>query len=137
MTWKRVATALVLIPAVIGLVLGARTAWVAVAGTVVMLLALREYFVLGDAIGHRAYKAWTAVCACLLMVAQYLAAIEYAHSVGDGTSFHRMIGRFAIPGPTVADILFIFLLGMATATLATRRPLVEALPAAGISSSAL
>ena len=137
MTWKRVATALVLIPAVIGLVLGARTAWVAVAGTVVMLLALFEYFELGDAIGHRAYKAWTAVCACLLMAAQYLAAIEYAHSVGDGTSFHRMIGRFSIPGPTVADILFIFLLGMAIATLATRRPLVEALPAAGISSSAL
>jgi phosphatidate cytidylyltransferase len=137
MTWKRVATAVVLIPAVIGLVLGVRTAWVAVAVTAVMLLALSEYFVLGDAIGHRAYKAWTAACACLLVFAQYLAAMEHAHSVGGGTSFHRIIGRFSIPGPTVADILFIFLMGMATLTLATRRPLVEALPAAGISSSAL
>jgi len=137
MTWKRVATALVLIPAVIGLVLGARTAWVASALTAVMLLALVEYFALGEAIGHRAYKVWTTVSACLLVVAQYLAAMDYAHAAGEGSSFHRMIGSFAIPGPSVADVLFLFLMGIAIATLATRRPLVEALPAAGISSSAL
>jgi phosphatidate cytidylyltransferase len=137
MTWKRVATAAVLMPAAVGLVLGARTAWVAVAMTAVMLLALFEYFALGDSIGHRAYKVWTAVCACLLMYAQYLGAMEYAHSVGGGPSLHRVIGHFAIPGPTVADVLFVFLIGIAILTLATRRPVVEALPAAGISSSAL
>src|SRR6202008_2147398 len=60
-----------------------------------------------------------------------------AHSLGDGLSLHRMIGHFAVAGPTVADVLFIFLMGVAVLTLATRRPLVEALPAAGISSSAL
>jgi phosphatidate cytidylyltransferase len=137
MTWKRVATAVVLIPAVIGLVLEAPTAWVAVAMAGVMLLSLFEFFALGDAIGHRAYKIWTAVCACLLVFSQYLAAMDYAHSLGDGLSLHRMIGRFAVAGPTVADVLFIFLMGVAVLTLATRRPLVEALPAAGISSSAL
>jgi phosphatidate cytidylyltransferase len=137
MTWKRVATAVVLIPAVIGMVLGARTAWVAVALTGVMVLALFEYFALGDAIGHRAYKVWTAVCACLLMYAQYLAAMEYAHSPGGAPPMHRVLGLFVIQGPTVADVLFIFLMGIAIVTLATRRPLVEALPAAGISSSAL
>jgi phosphatidate cytidylyltransferase len=126
-----------LMPAVVGLVLGARTAWVAVAMTGVMLLAMFEYFALGDSIGHRAYKVWTAVCACLLMYAQYLGAMEYAQSVGDGRSLHRVIGSFAIPGPTVADVLFVFLIGIAIVTLATRRPLVEALPAAGISSSVL
>jgi phosphatidate cytidylyltransferase len=137
MTWKRVATAVVLIPAVVGLVLGAATAWVAAALTVVMLLALLEYFELGQAIGHRAYQAWTAACGCFLVGAQYLAAMDDAHSVGERASFDRMIGSFSIPGPTVADVLFIFLLGIAILTLATRRPLVEALPAAGISSSAL
>jgi phosphatidate cytidylyltransferase len=137
MTWKRVLTAVVLIPAVVGLVLGAPTAWVAVALAGVMLLAMFEFFVLGDAIGHRAYKFWTAACACLLVFAQYLAAMEYAHSLGSGLPLHRVIGRFAIPGPTVADVLFIFLMGIAAVTLATRRPLVEALPAAGISCSAL
>jgi len=137
MTWKRVATAVVLIPAVVGLVLGARTAWVGVAVTGVMLLALFEYFALGDAIGHRAYKVWTAFCACLLMYAQYLAAMEYAYSAGRVTPAHRVLGLFEMQGPTVADVLFIFLMGIAVVTLATRRPLVETLPAAGISSSAL
>ena len=137
MTWKRVATAVVLIPAVVGLVLGARTAWVGVAVTGLTLLALFEYFALGDAIGHRAYKVWTAVCACLLMYAQYLAAMEYAYSAGGVTPAHRVLGFFELQGPTVADVLFIFLMGIAVVTLATRRPLVETLPAAGISSSAL
>jgi len=137
MTWKRIATAVVLIPAVVGLVLAARTAWVAVALSGVMLLALFEYFALGDAIGHRAYKLWTASCACLLMYAQYLAAMEYAHAAGGPPEMHRVFAIFEIQGPTVADILFVFVMGMAVATLATRRPLVEALPAAGVSGSAL
>src|SRR5215475_11179795 len=104
MTWKRVATAVVLIPAVVGLVLAARTAWVAVALAGVMLLALFEFFALGDAIGHRAYKLWTAVCACLLIYAQYLTAMEAAYAVGQAPLFHRIIGNLAIPGPMVTDI---------------------------------
>src|SRR5262245_12927910 len=130
MTWKRIATAVVLIPAVVGLVLGARTAWIALALSGVTLLALFEFFALGDAIGHRAYKVWTAACACLLMYAQYLAAMEYAHSVGGAPPMHRILGLLVIEGPTVADALFVFLTGLAIVTLATRRPLVEALPAA-------
>jgi phosphatidate cytidylyltransferase len=137
MTLKRVATAVVLIPAVVGLVLAAPTSWVAVAMSGVMLLGLFEFFALGEAIGHRAYRVWTALCSVLLMYAQYLGAMEYAHGVGEGPSLHRVVGSFAIPGPKVADVLFIFLIGIAILTLATRRPLVEALPAAGISSSAL
>jgi len=49
----------------------------------------------------------------------------------------RIVGRYAVPTPTVADVFFIFLIGLTALTLATRRPLVEALPAAGISASAL
>jgi len=101
------------------------------------LLALFEFFALGDAIGHRAYKFWTASCACLLVFVQYLAAMEYSQSLGRGLSLHRVIGGFAIPEPGVADVLSIFLVGVAVLTLATRRPLVEALPAAGISSSGM
>ena len=137
MTWKRVATAVVLIPLVVGLVLRAPTSCVAVAMAGVMLLALLEFFALGDAIGHRAYKFWTVACACLLVFAQYRAAMDYAHSLGDGVSPDRLIGPFAVSGPSVADVLFVFLMGVAVLTLATRRTLVEALPAAGISSSAL
>jgi len=47
MTWKRVATAAVLIPVVVGLVLWGSTAIVALAVALVTLLALFEYFALG------------------------------------------------------------------------------------------
>lgn len=137
MTWKRVATAIVLIPGVVALVLGASTSWVALALAAVMLLALFEFFALGDAIGHRAYRFWTATCACMLIFVQFLAAMDYEHSLGNGLSIHRTIARFVEPAPNVADVLFIYLIGVAILTLATRRPMVEALPAAGISSSGL
>jgi phosphatidate cytidylyltransferase len=137
MTWKRVATAVVLIPFVVGLVVAAPTSWVTIAVTLVDLLALFEFFALGDAIGHRAYRFWTASCAVLLVFSQYLAAMDEAHSLGNGLTLHRVIARFAVAPPSVADVFFIFLIGVMILTLATRRPLVEALPAAGISSSAL
>jgi len=136
-TWKRVVTAAVLIPGVIALVLAAPTSVVSIAVAGVILLAMFEYFALGDAIGQRAYKFWTATCAGLLVFVQYLAAMDYEHSLGGGLSIHRTIAKFISPPPNVADVLFIFLIGMAVLTLATKRPLVEALPAAGISCSGL
>src|SRR6266436_4303229 len=137
MTWKRVATAVVLIPLVVGLVLAAPTALVAIALALVILVAVFEYFSLGEAIGHRAYRLWTAFCAMLLVYVQYLAAMDAQHSLNDGPAIHRILGLFQLATPSAGDVLFIFLIGIAILTLATRRPLVEALPSAGISSSAL
>ena len=137
MTWKRVATAVVLIPCVVGLVRYAPTFWVTLAVAAVILLAVIEYFALGNAIGHRAYRFWTGFCAILLVFVQYLQAMDEQHSLGSGLTLHRVIGEFAVRAPAVADVFFIFLIGITVLTLATRRPLVEALPAAGISSSAL
>ena len=68
MTWKRVATALVLIPVVVGLVLFTPTWVVAIATAAITVLALWEYFALGEAIGHRAYRVWTVFCAVLFMI---------------------------------------------------------------------
>src|SRR6516165_11578541 len=135
MTWKRVATAVLLAPLVVGLVLWGSTAIVSLVIALVTLLGLFEYFALGEAIGHRAYRFWTASCACLMVFVQYLAAMENEHLLGEGLSIHRVIARFAVPTPSISDTLFIFLIGIAVLTLGTRRPLVEALPAAGISSS--
>jgi phosphatidate cytidylyltransferase len=137
MTWKRVATAAVLIPCVVGLVLGAPTGLVAVAVAMIVLLALFEYFALGEAIGHRAYRVWTSVCALLLVYMQYLAAMDAQHSLNDGPAVHRIFGIFRMATPSPADVFFVFLIGLAILTLKTRRPMVEALPAAGVSSSAL
>jgi phosphatidate cytidylyltransferase len=137
MTWKRVATAAVLIPFVVGLVLYGTTAWVAVALAVVVMLALFEYFSLGDAIGHRAYRFWTATCALLLVYVQWLTAEEQTYRLAGGLELHRQIGRFAVGLGSTQGIFFLFVLGVAALTLWTKRPLVEALPAAGISASGL
>ena len=72
MTWKRVATALVLIPVVVGLVLFTPTWVVAIATAAITVLALWEYFALGESIGHRGYRVWTIVCAGLLLFVQLL-----------------------------------------------------------------
>src|ERR1700687_2730547 len=137
MTWKRVATAAVLIPFVVGLVMFASTAWVALATALVVVLALFEYFSLGDAIGHRAYRFWTATCALLLVYVQWFAAIEPTYQLAGGLSLHRQMGRFAGGLGSVDGVFFLFVLGVAALTLWTKRPLVEALPVAGISASGL
>src|SRR5260370_41756191 len=74
MIWKRVATAAVLIPFAVGLVLWGSTEVLALAVALVTLLALFEYFALGEAIGHRAYRFWTATCALLLIFSQWFMA---------------------------------------------------------------
>src|SRR3984885_1778417 len=137
MTWKRVATAAVLIPFVVGLVLLGSTAWVAAGTALIVVLALREYFGLGDAIGHRAYRIWTTACAILLVYAQWVVTLQASYPLGWGLSIHRQIARFANGLGTTQDVFSLFLLGVGVLTLWTKRPLVEALPAAGISSSAL
>jgi phosphatidate cytidylyltransferase len=135
MTWKRVATAVVLIPFVVGLVLYAPTAVVAVALAAVIALAMIEYFALGDAIGHRAYRVWTLVCAGLLVYSQWLASVRASLLDSWGSLYPGHISGQG--GGFTQAVFFLFLLGIATLTLATKRPMVEALPAAGISSSAL
>jgi phosphatidate cytidylyltransferase len=137
MTWKRVATAAVLIPFVVGLVLFGSTAWVAAGTALIVVLALREYFGLGDAIGHRAYRIWTTACAILLVYTQWVVTLQASYPLGWGLSIHRQIARFANGLGTTQGVFSLFLLGVAVLTLWTKRPLVEALPAAGISSSAL
>ena len=144
MTWKRVATAAVLIPFAVGIVLWGSTAVVALALALVTLLALFEYFALGEAIGHRAYRFWTATCALGLVYVQWwTASLGMFGYVGIARknsptiqSLDYVPGHLLRSPPTVADVLFIFLLGVAVLTLWTKRPIVEALPAAGISSSA-
>ncbi len=128
MTLTRVLTALVLIPIVVGLVLFTPTWVVAIATAVVTILALWEYFALGDAIGHRAYRLWTIFCALLLIMNEWVLAHKSEEIVAVD---YRMASRIA------SLDFFLFVFGLTCIALWTRRPLVETLPAAGISSSAL
>src|SRR4249920_3512059 len=122
MTLTRVLTALVLIPIVVALVLFASTALVAIATAVVTILALWEYFALGDAIGHRAYRLWTIFCALLIIYVQWAAVpFKYAGQVGDvilfgSDHFHRH------EAPHSFLVLFVFILGLTALTLWTQQP---------------
>jgi phosphatidate cytidylyltransferase len=135
MTGTRVLTALILIPIVIALVLFTPTWAVALATAIITILALREYFALCDAIGHRAYRVWTIFCSFLLLAQTWRSTRPFAFLavISQGTSAvsHRIAATYSS-----ASLFFLFVLGLTVLTLFTRRPLVETLPAAGISSSA-
>jgi phosphatidate cytidylyltransferase len=145
MTWKRVLTALVLIPVVVGLVLFTPTWAVAVATAVITVLALWEYFALGEAIGHRAFRFLTVGCSLLLIYVQWRVLQPFARVTLTAVSSKGFVqlGSTA-SGLTKLSVMyssgstfFVFVLGLMVLILWTRRPLVEALPGAGISSSAL
>jgi phosphatidate cytidylyltransferase len=137
MTWKRVATAAVLIPVVVGLVLFVPTAVVAMVLALVVLLALFEYFALGDAMGHRAYRVWTATCALIVLYLQWLTTAVRYGEFGGILYPPYLAGFLHQMYPRAEDGIFLFVIGVAIITLATKRPIVEALPSAGISASAL
>jgi len=104
----------------------------------VILLALFEYFALGGAIGHRAYRFWTATCAVLLVFAQWLAATTRSIPLAGGETLYRGWQRLAhLYPPGLESVFFLFALGVILLTAVTRRPLIEALPAAGVSDSGL
>jgi phosphatidate cytidylyltransferase len=146
MTGTRVLTALVLIPIVLAIVLLTPTWAVAIAVAFITILALGEYIALGDAIGHRAYRLWTIFCALLLIVQCWCAMRRFVFATltistnlepVSNSVFHQLAySKFVVlTSPTL--LFFLFVLGLTVLTLFTRRPLVESLPSAGISSSAL
>ena len=136
MTGIRVLTALVLMPAVVALVLFTPTWAVAIATAIITVLALHEYFALGDAIGHRAYRLWTIFSALVLIYVQWnpISLKNRGQVVGLASlasdHFYRKEASYSFL------VFLVFVLGLTVLTLFTRRPLVESLPSAGISSSA-
>ena len=135
MRLKRVLTALVLIPVVVAMVLWASLPWVAMAFALVILLALFEYFALGEKIGHRGYRLWTSVCALALVFVQFLTTRAETFSIAGSLLLER--NSTAATLTLFPFLFFLFVLGAAVIVLATRRPLVETLPALGISASGL
>ena len=136
MTWQRVLTALVLIPVVVGIVLFTPTWAVAMATAAITILALWEYFTLGDAIGHRAYRLWTAFSSLLLLYVQWNAIPSQHQKTEESVVLFGNDHLFRNEAPNSYLVFFVFVLGLTALTLFTRRPLVESLPSAGISTSA-
>lgn len=156
MTGTRVLTALVLVPVVIAIVLFTPPWAVAIATALITILALREYFALGDSIGHRAYRLWTITCSLSVLTLQTFfpivgfvgarsnrVGIDFVFPDSQGLripelsrhSTNTFLQHF-LANLDLSTLVFVFILGLTVLTLFTRRPLVESLPSAGISCSA-
>jgi phosphatidate cytidylyltransferase len=139
-TWARVLTAAVLIPVVVVIVLWGTTPLVAALAALVLLLALLEFFALGERIGLRGYRFWTALCSLGLLLLQLAATAPSDLFPGDVRG--RVLGP---PGAEVQYLahermlllLVLFAVGCAVIILFGRRPLSEALPEVSISAGAL
>jgi phosphatidate cytidylyltransferase len=131
---RRIFTAVVLIPIVVALVWWGPAWLLAAVAALIAILALVEFFDLGERMGMRAFRKWTFVCAAVLVYAQYSQGLVETHVFGEGLS----IVRNAAGGVLSIDaVLLIFVFGAAGIGLATRWALHEVLPAIAISSAAL
>jgi phosphatidate cytidylyltransferase len=130
----RIFTALVLIPIVVALVWWG-PAWVlAVVAALVAILALVEFFDLGERIAMRPFRKWTIVCAAGLFYAQYSLGLVETHSFAQGYSIVRSATGGVL---SIEAVLLVFVFGAVGIGLATRWALHEVLPAIAISSAGL
>jgi phosphatidate cytidylyltransferase len=133
-TVARVLTAAILIPAVVALVWWGPPSVIAAMGGVVALLALVEFFSLGEHLSLHAYRAWTGVCALGIFYQQWAATTAETHQVGRGVQLTQISG---VPQVPLELVLFIFVLGCAAIVFVSRRPLAETLGDMGISAAGL
>ena len=129
----RIVTGVILIAAVVSLVWWGPAWLLAIVAAVVAILALIEFFALGERLGLRAFKKWTLLCAAGIFYVQYATGMAETHLVGGDVLITRSIGAISI----LDAILLIFVFGCVCIGLATRRPLQDVLPAISISSAGL
>ncbi|HKS67994.1 MAG TPA: phosphatidate cytidylyltransferase [Candidatus Acidoferrales bacterium] len=130
----RIVTGIVLIITVVVLVWWAPAWFVAVVAGIVALLALFEFFTLGERLGLRAFRKWALVCAAGIFYAQYTAGLAETRAFGIGFVVVRRVAGVSV---SVDLILSAFLFGAVAIGLATRWPLQDVLPAISISSAGL
>ncbi len=137
MTLSRVLTALVLVPVVVVIVWWGTVGLVAAGAALVALLALFEFFALGARAGLHGYRLWTGACSLALLAHQWAAAERESWTLGGGLHLTRSSGG---PEGLVLPldlVLLVFVLGVASLALASRKPLAEVLPALAISAAGL
>ena len=131
---RRILTALVLIPIVVVLVWWG-PAWVlAAVAALIAILALVEFFDLGERIAMRPFRKWTIVCAAGLFYAQYSLGLIETHAFAEGYSIVRSAAGGVL---SIEAVLLVFVFGAVAIGLATRWALHEVLPAIAVSSAGL
>jgi phosphatidate cytidylyltransferase len=130
----RILTALVLIPIVVALVWWG-PAWVlAAVAALIAIVALLEFFDLGERIAMRPFRKWTIVCASGLFYSQYSLGLVETHSLAEGYSIVRSAAGGVL---SIEAVLLVFVFGAVVIGVTTRWALHEVLPAMAISSAGL
>ena len=108
---------------------------VAIAGLTALtaLLALREFFTIGEAAGLHGYRLWTSLCSVGVIFAQWTVAANY-WTIGRNLHLTRAV---TAPEVSLDAVLFLFVLGVAALVLISRRPVTEALGGIAISGAGL
>ncbi len=128
----RILTGVILIPVVIAIVWLGPPALVAACAAGVSMLAMLEFFDLGERMGLNAFRYWTFACAAGIFYAQYSAGLVETHSFLGGS-----ITRGTGPAISLEAVLLIFVYGTVAIGLGTRRPLRDVLPAIAAGSAGL
>lgn len=130
----RILTGLFLIPVVVILVWWAPPAVLIAASAIVAIVALVEFFDLGDRIGLHGFRKWTIVCTAALFYAQYSLGLVETHNLAGGISIIREAAGGTLP---IEAVLLMFVFGAVAIGLGTRRSLHDVLPGISISSAGL
>jgi phosphatidate cytidylyltransferase len=130
----RILTALVLIPVVVILVWWGPPAILTTAAAIVAIIALFEFFDLGERIGLHAFRKWTIVCTAALFYAQHSLGLIETHNLSGGMSIIREAASGTL---SIEAVLLVFLFGAVAIGLGTRRSLHDVLPGVAISSAGL
>src|ERR1700680_2530650 len=133
MTLQRILTAAALIPMVGAIVWWCPPEVLAALAALVLLLAMFEFFRLGEQCGFHGYRRWTMFCSVGIFYAQYAAGRVEQHSLGSGVELVRnTAGLISVEG-----VLLVFAMGAAWIGVVSRRPVAEVLPAVSVSAAAL
>src|SRR5271168_1190899 len=130
---RRILTAAVLIPVVVALIWWAPPLAVAAAGAIVVLLAMHEFFALGDRMGLRAYHRWTMFCTVGLIYAQWMKGSEIHRAIGTDGELITHAAAFS----SIEFVAIIFVFGAAMIGIFSRQAVAEILPALAMSSAAI
>jgi phosphatidate cytidylyltransferase len=132
MIWKRIATAAVLIPVVVAAVLVGPLWLLSGLVGVVILLALWEFFRLGNDAGFLGFVQWTTLCSLLILFTQWRETATAILQFADGA--------VAIYNPLIGGIdavLLLFVLGLAFAASFTKLDVSRRLASVVVSTAAL
>ena len=131
-TQLRILTAVILMPAVAAAIWWSPTWLVAAVAAIVSVIALREFFALGERLSFRAYRFWTCLAAVGIFAQQW-----YAGQAPNAARLDNTLYLLGTPRVSLEILLVLFVLGVAIIALGSRRALSEVFSSVSISAAGL